>query len=221
MSQIFDLSSLPTDVDIDAAVSAAAAAVANGGLVVIPTDTSYALICDAFNPEAVSLLRAAKTQTEKPAIPVATGNRAAMDAIANFSELTNDLVSAFWPGPLTVITQSQPSVLLAVKDEDEALPVRIPNHPIALAVLNGIGPVAMTGAQSAGQEPLLTVEQAKAVVGDAATIYIDAGALSGLQSSVVVATGDNLRLVRTGALSLAQLRAVIPTVIDATASNKN
>lgn len=221
MSQIFDLTSAPTDGDLEAAVSAAATAVANGGLVVIPTDTSYALICDAFNPEAIALLRATKSQTENLAIPVAAGNRATIEAVAKISELAGDLVSAFWPGPLTVITQSQPSVLLAVKDDDAALPVRIPNNPIALAILNGIGPVAMTGAQKAGQEPVLELEQAKAVVGDAATVYIDGGILGGLQSSVVVATSENLRLVRAGTLSLAELRSVIPTIIDATASGNN
>ena len=221
MSQIFELTDASTDEELETAVSAAVAAVSNGGLVVIPTETSYALICDAFNPEAVALLRIAKSQEQSVTIPVGAGNRATMDGIATFSELANDLVSAFWPGPLTIVTQSQPSVLLAVKDEDAALAVRIPNHPVALAVLNAIGPVAMTGAQRAGEPPVLTVEQAKSVIGDAATIYIDGGQLHGSQSSVVVATGDNLRLVRVGALTLDQLRAVIPTVIDATASSKN
>jgi len=221
MSQIFELTNASTDEELETAVSAAAAAVSNGGLVVIPTETSYALICDAFNPEAVALLRMAKSQEQSVTIPVGAGNRATMDGIATFSELANDLASAFWPGPLTIVTQSQPSVLLAVKDEDAALAVRIPNHPVALAVLNAIGPVAMTGAQRAGEKPVLTVEQAKSVIGDAATIYIDGGQLHGSQSSVVVATGDNLRLVRVGALTLDQLRAVIPTVIDATASSKN
>jgi tRNA threonylcarbamoyl adenosine modification protein (Sua5/YciO/YrdC/YwlC family) len=221
MSQIFDLTDAFSDGELEAAVSAAVAVVGNGGLVVIPTDTSYALICDAFNPEAIALLRKAKSQDQSVAIPVGAGNRATIDGIASFSELGNDLASAFWPGPLTVITQSQPSVLLAVKDEDSALPVRIPDHPIAIAVLNAIGPVAMTGAQLAGQEPVSTIEQAKTAIGDAATIYIDGGQLRGTQSNVVVATGENLRLVRAGALTLEQLRAVVPTVIDATASSKN
>mgnify|MGYP000275835243 CR=1 FL=1 len=221
MSQIFQLSSAVNAEDLEAAVSAAAAAVANGGLVVIPTDTSYALICDAFNSEAVSLLRATKSQDQQIPLPVGAGNRATIDGIATLSELANDLANAFWPGPLTIITPSQPSVLLAVKDEDAALSVRVPNHPIAQAVLNGIGPVAMTGAQTAGQPQVLSMEQAKQNFGDAVTIYIDGGTLSAAPSSVVIATGDNLRLVRAGAISLDQLRAVIPTIIDATAASKN
>ena len=221
MSQIFDLTQSSADDALEAAVSAAAEAVSNGGLVVIPTDTSYALICDAFNPDAVGLLRAAKAQSQTVTIPVGAGNRATIDGIATFPELANDLVTAFWPGPLTVLTQTQPSVSLSVTDNDSALPVRIPNHPLAIAVLNAIGPVAMTGAQRAGEGPVLTIAAARSVIGDSATIYIDGGELSGLQSSVVIATGDNLRLVRAGALSLEQLRSVVPTVIDATASSKN
>jgi len=221
VSQIFDLTSSVSDAELDAAISAAANAVANGGLVVIPTDTSYALICDPFNPEAVALLRSAKSQDQSVTIPVGAGNRATIDGIATFSELANDLASAFWPGPLTVITQSQPSVLLAVKDEDAALPVRIPNHPIAQAVLNRIGPMAMTGAQTAGHEPVLTIDQAKEAIGDNATIYIDGGRLGGAHSSVVVAAGENLRLVRAGVIPLELLRAVVPSIIDATASSNN
>jgi len=221
MSQIFDLTNSASEADLAAAVSAAVAAVGNGGLVVIPTDTSYALICDAFNPEAVAALRSAKSQDQSVTIPVGAGNRATIDGIATFSELANDLASAFWPGPLTVITHTQPSVSLAVKAEDAALPVRIPNHPIAIAVLNAIGPVAMTGAQKVGGLPVLTIEQAKAEIGDDATIYLDNGKLTGSQSSVIVATGENLRLVRAGTLSIEQLRTVVPTIINATASTKN
>lgn len=221
MSQIFDLTNASNSEQLEAAVGAAAAAVGNGGLVVIPTDSSYALICDAFNPDAVALLRTAKSQDPGVTIPVGAGNRATIDGIATFSELANDLATAFWPGLLTVLTQTQPSVLLAVKDNDSALAVRIPNHPIAIAVLNAIGPVAMTGAQRAGEAPMSTMEAARAAIGDIATIYIDGGELSGLQSSVVAATGENLRLVRAGALSIEQLRSVVPTTIDATASGKN
>lgn len=221
MSQIFDLSGQPDESVIAEAVSSAAVAISNGELVVIPTDTSYAILCDAFNPTAVAKLRAAKNQDESVSVPVGAGNMATVDGVASFSELGRDLVNAFWPGSLTVLTKNQPSVHMAVKTADQALAVRIPNNPIAIAVLNATGPAAMTGAQLSGEKPTTTMSAVREIFGDAVTIYIDGGVLPGGQSSVVSALGENLRLVRAGDLSLTELRNVVPTLVDATKTGPN
>ena len=220
MSQIFTINSESSLAQIDEAASAVVNAVTSGGLAVIPTDTSYAVICDAFNPDAVALLRQAKQQPEQTPIPVGAGNRATIDGVATFSELANDLVCAIWPGALTVITKQQPSVNLAASSLEHGLSVRIPNHTLAQNILNAIGPTAMTGAQLAGQEPVTTIEAAKRALGDLVTTYVDNGTLPGTNSSVVDATGANLRLVRAGNLSLTMLRTVVPMIIDATASSQ-
>jgi len=220
VSQIFTINSESSPAQIDEAVSAVVNAVTSGGLAVIPTDTSYAVICDAFNPDAVVLLRRAKHQSEQTPMPVGAGNRATIDGVATFSELANDLVCAIWPGALTVITKQQPSVNLAASSLEYGLSVRIPNHTLAQNILNAIGPTAMTGAQLAGQEPVTTIEAAKRALGDLVTTYVDNGTLPGTTSSVVDATGANLRLVRAGNLSLTMLRTVVPMIIDATASSQ-
>ncbi|MBU6347964.1 MAG: L-threonylcarbamoyladenylate synthase [Actinomycetales bacterium] len=216
MSQIFDLSDQPDESVLAEAAAAAAVAISNSELVLIPTDTSYAIICDAFNPSAVAKLRGTKRQTESVSIPVGAGNMATVDGIASFSEVGRDLVDAFWPGSLTVLTKNQPSVQLAVKNADQALAVRIPNNPIAIAVLNATGPAAMTGAQLSGGKPTTTISAVREIFGDAVTIYIDGGVLPGGQSSLVSALGENLRLIRAGELSLDDLRKVVPTLVDAT-----
>ena len=218
MSQVFTLTASSTESDIEQAVSAAVNAVTNGGLVVIPTDTSYAIIADAFNVDAVKQLREAKGQSPTVPIPVGAATLATIEGIATLSNLARDLVSALWPSALTVLTKSQPSVTLAVGSIDSALATRIPNHPVALAVLGGIGPVAMTGAQLAGGSPVAHFDEVKAQLGDAITIYIDAGDLAGDYSSIVDTTGDYARLIRAGAVTLEQIRAVVPMVVDATAS---
>ena len=217
MSQIFTITSESKPTEIDEAVSAVVNAVTSGGLAVIPTDTSYAVICDAFNPDAVVLLRQAKQQSDQMPIPVGAGNRATIDGVATFSELSHDLVTAVWPGALTLVTKKQPSVNMAVCPEDFGLSVRIPNHVLAQTILNAIGPTAMTGAQVSGQAPIATIEQAQLALGDLVTTYVDGGTLPGTSSSVVDGSGPNLRLVRAGDLSLAQLRSVVPMIIDATA----
>ncbi len=218
MSQIFEVTLDSSPDLLDEVAEAAVKAVANGELVVIPSDSGYALICDAFSNEAVAKLRSLKQLPEGAPISVAAGNLATIDGIATFSQLARDLIGAFWPGPLTVLTSSQPSVNLAVKAEDVALAVQLPSNKIAQTVLNAIGPCAITGAQISGSEPVTTIAQVRANLGDSVTVYIDSGEVGDAASSVVSAVGDQLRLVRAGAVSLSELRQVIPMVVDATNS---
>lgn len=218
MSQVFKVDAQTSVADIATAVDAAVAAVKNGGLAVIPTDTSYAIICDAFNLNAITKLRMAKQQNPDVALPIAAGSIETIRGVANFSTLANDLASALWPGPLTVLTIAQDSLAWNIGQAGSALAVRVPHHDVAQSVLSGIGPSVMTGAQFVGGELVQTVEQAMATLGEAVEIYLDGGELSPEISTVIDATTDQVRMIRSGALSLAQIRQVMPLVIDATAS---
>lgn len=219
MSQIFNVTSDVSPRDVEAAVATAVDAVREGKLVVIPTDTSYAVICDAFNSGAINLLRIAKKQTSDVALPIAAGSIETIRGVANLSTLANDLAQAFWPGPLTLLTQAQDSLAWNLGGNGAALAVRVPHNDVAITVLNQIGPTVLTGAQAAGDSQIQNVEQAQLALGDSVAIYLDAGELSGTVSTVVDATTGNLRMIRSGSLSLAQLREVMPIVIDASASN--
>jgi len=216
MSKVFKVDSV--DADIQQAAQTAVSAVKNGGLVVIPTDTSYAVICDAFNIEAVNRLRLAKKQNSEIALPIAASSIETIRGVANLSTLANDLASALWPGPLTLLTISQDSLSWNIGQDGSALAVRVPHHEVAQLVISGIGPVIMTGAQLAGEPSVQTVEQAQAALGDLVDVYLDGGALSPRISTIVDATTDNVRMIRHGELSLSRIREVMPSVIDATAS---
>lgn len=216
MSKVFKVDSV--DADIQQAAQAAVTAVKNGGLVVIPTDTSYAVICDAFNFEAVTKLRLAKKQNSEIALPIAASSIETIRGVANFSTLANDLASALWPGPLTLLTISQDSLSWDIGQAGSALAVRVPHHEVAQMVISGIGPVVMTGAQLAGDTSVQTVEQAQTALGDLVDVYLDGGALSPGISTIIDATTENVRMIRNGELSLARIREVMPSVIDATAS---
>ena len=218
MSQVFKVDEQTSQADVLLAIESAVFAVQNGGLAVIPTDTSYALICDAFNDQAITKLRSAKKQTSEIALPIAAGSIETIRGVANFSTLANDLASALWPGPLTLLTAAQDSLAWNIGQAGWALAVRVPHHDVAQAVLSGIGPSVMTGAQLAGEVSVQTVEQAQAALSDLVDIYLDGGALSPRISTVIDATTDNLRLVRSGLLTLGQLREVVPSIIDASAS---
>jgi tRNA threonylcarbamoyl adenosine modification protein (Sua5/YciO/YrdC/YwlC family) len=219
MSQVFKVDSQASETEIQQGIEAAVTAVKNGGLAVIPTDTSYAVICDAFDTAAIAKLRSAKNQTSDISLPIAASSIETIRGVANLSTLANDLASAFWPGTLTVLTVAQDSLSWNIGQADSALAVRVPHHDVAQAVLSGIGPTVMTGAQLAGQVSVQTVEQAQAVLLDLVDVYLDGGALSPRISTVIDATTDNLRLIRTGQLTLGQLREVVPSIIDASASS--
>jgi len=219
MSEVFKVEKQASAADVQLAVDAAVMAVKNGGLAVIPTDTSYAVICDAFNAAAITKLRMAKKQVSDLALPVAAASLETIRGVANFSVAANDLACAFWPGSLTILTLAQDSLSWNLGQPGTALAVRVPHHEVALAVLREIGPTVMTGAQLARETAIQNVEQAKAALGELVDVYLDGGQLSGQISTVIDASTDQIRLIRKGALTLAQIRAVMPTVIDASASS--
>ena len=218
MSQLLKVDAQVSRAEIQLAVEAAISAVKAGGLAVIPTDTSYAVICDAFNLGAITKLRMAKKQNSDIALPIAAGSIETIRGVANLSTIANDLASALWPGPLTLLTVAQDSLSWNIGQAGSALAVRVPHHEVAQAVLAGIGPTVMTGAQSIGQAAVQTVEQAQAALSDSVDVYLDGGPLSPRISTVIDATTDHVRMIRSGELSLAQIRAVLPSVIDASAS---
>lgn len=219
MSDVFKLTG---EVEVDhAAFEEAISAVRSGQLVVIPTDTSYAVIADAFHPGAITLLRMAKQQLPGTSIPVGVASIEMAHGVARLSNLASDLANVFWPGPLTLLTHMQSSLSWPISDNRTALSIRVPQSEIATRVLTGSGPVAMTGAQLAGQSAIQDVEQAIAALGEKVAVYLDASNTShnldtNLVSSVVDATTNNLRLVRQGSITLEALRNVNPNVIDAT-----
>ena len=218
MSQVFKVDAKATEADIKLAVDAAISCVQAGGLAVIPTDTSYAVICDAFNVSAITKLRMAKKQTSDISLPVAAGSIETIRGVANLSVLANDLANVFWPGALTLLTVAQDSLSWNIGQAGSALAVRVPHHVVAQAVLAGIGPAVMTGSQIVGRPSVQTVEQAQNELADLVDVYLDGGALTPLNSTVLDATTDHVRMIRSGALSLEQIREVMPFVIDATAS---
>ena len=218
MSEVFKVDKQASVADAKLAVAAAVAAVKNGGLAVIPTETSYAVICDAFNTAAITKMRMAKKQVSDLALPVAAGSLETLRGVANFSVAANDLACAFLPGSLTILTVAQDSLSWNLGQPGTALAVRVPHHEVALAVLGEIGPTVMTGAQLAGEAAIQNVEQAQSALGKLVDVYIDGGQLTGEISTVIDATTDQIRLIRKGELTLEQIRAVMPTVIDASAS---
>jgi L-threonylcarbamoyladenylate synthase len=186
--------------------------VSRGGLLVLPTDTVYGIGCDAFTPPAVAALLAAKGRGRQAPPPVLVPDVRTLDGLAtDVPDVVRTLVDRFWPGGLTVILRSQPSLAWDLGETHGTVALRMPDQPAALALLRRTGPLAVSSANLTGRPAALTVQGAVDQLGDSVQLYLDAGPVpGGIASTIVDATGSGLRLVRLGAVGLDELREVAP-----------
>lgn len=190
----------------------AADAVRRGELVVLPTDTVYGIGTDAFSPDAVAELLAAKGRGRDMPVPVLVGSPRTLDGIATgLSPTARALVEAFWPGGLTLVARAQPSLRWDLGDTGGTVAVRMPLHPVAIELLTATGPMAVSSANISGKPPATTVDEAIEQLGEAVSVYLDGGP-SGepVPSTIVDVSGPVPRLLRAGALDVATLREVAP-----------
>jgi L-threonylcarbamoyladenylate synthase len=190
----------------------AAGAARRGELVVLPTDTVYGLGCDAFTADAVAALLEAKGRGRDMPVPVLIGSPAVLDGLAaGVTQRVRDLVEAFWPGPLTLVCQAQPSVTWDLGDSRGTVAIRMPLHPVAIELLRDVGPMAVSSANRSGHQPASTVDEAADQLGDVVSVYLDGGPSGeAVPSSIVDVTGPLPLLLRAGALDLETLRSVVP-----------
>lgn len=195
-------------------IAAAIDAVGRGDLLVMPTDTVYGIGADAFNDVAVTRLLAAKRRGRDMPVPVLIGSRRTVDGlVSTVSAEARDLMAAFWPGGLTVIMRQVPTLAWDLGDTDGTVALRMPLHPVALEVLNATGPMAVSSANLSGQAPAATAAEAAGQFGSSVAVYLEAGPGDDMVPSTIVdATGDVPVVIRTGAISLDELRTVVPTI---------
>ncbi|MFF1559643.1 L-threonylcarbamoyladenylate synthase [Streptomyces sp. NPDC058279] len=190
----------------------AASAVRRGELVVLPTDTLYGIGADAFSAEAVGDLLAAKGRGRDMPTPVLIGSPNTLHGlVTDFSEQAWELVDAFWPGALTIVAKHQPSLAWDLGETRGTVAVRMPLHPVAIELLTEVGPMAVSSANLTGHPAPEDCDAARAMLGDAVSVYLDGGPTPGIQpSSIVDVTGKVPVLLRAGALTAEQLREVVP-----------
>jgi len=185
--------------------------VANGELVVLPTDTVYGLGTDAFNIDAVAGLLAAKGRGRDMPVPVLVGSPRTLDGIAtDLSDDARALVEGFWPGGLTIVAWVAPSLQWDLGDTGGTVAVRMPLHPVALELLAATGPMAVSSANRSGQAAPTTVDEAIEQLGESVSIYLDGGPCGeAVPSTIVDVTGSVARVLRVGDVSVEALRGVV------------
>jgi tRNA threonylcarbamoyl adenosine modification protein (Sua5/YciO/YrdC/YwlC family) len=196
-------------------ISRAAVSVAEGLLVVLPTDAAYGVGCDAFSHGGIELLGQARGRWQAPPVLVAHGRT--LDGLAtDVSSAVRDLAEAFWPGGLTLLVHHQPSLSWDLGADSGTVALRMPLHPVALKLLEKTGPLAVTSANRPGTEHAavpLTYDQAWAALTTSVDVYLDAGTMVRTALSTVVDGTDvdsPPKVLRVGAVSLEAMRAVVP-----------
>jgi tRNA threonylcarbamoyl adenosine modification protein (Sua5/YciO/YrdC/YwlC family) len=214
------------------AVHRAVQALAEGDLVVFPTETVYGLAASALSPKAVERLLNAKHRRPGQALTLTLAHgEAASDYCPNLSVAASRLARRCWPGPLTlVLDASHPQSLLHQLPESvrqavapqRTVGLRVPDHPYLQAALRLIsGPLVLTSANVSGQADTVTAEQVVQALGDEVAIVLSDGRSKyGQASTVVRVDGNRLEILRPGVLTdSAVLRGASLVVLFACTGN--
>jgi L-threonylcarbamoyladenylate synthase len=183
------------------AIDLAAAALAAGQIVVVPTDSVYGIAADPTLPAAVARLFEAKGRPRSLTVPILAAALEAVDRLVELTEPARRVAERFWPGPLTIVLRRAPGLDWDLGEERETLAVRVPDDPVALALLERSGPLAVTSANRSGDETPRTCTEIRSIFGDQASVYLDAGpSPGGTPSTIVDLTGPTPKVLRKGAI---------------------
>ncbi len=195
-----------------------------GGLVLLPTETVYGLAADAGNALAVARLYEAKGRPSFNPLIAHVADLAAARRIALLDDRAEALALRFWPGPLTLVApvKADGGVCDLARAGLDTVAVRAPAHPVAQALLAAFGgPIVAPSANRSGRPSPTTLQDALAETGQAASAALDGGPCRvGLESTVVALLDGPARLLRPGAVTRAQIEAVIGPLAEAAADAK-
>ena len=182
----------------------------HGGLVAFPTDTVYGLAAPVFNADSIKRLYIVKRRDHSKAIAVLLSGAAQLDQVAvNINENALRLAEEFWPGPLTLIVPRHPA-LPKVLAPGYTIGVRVPNHPVALSLLNLAGPLAVTSANQSEKKNARSTREVMAQLNGRIHLILDGGKTpGGVPSTVVDCTTLEVTILRPGPLSTRKLQSAI------------
>jgi L-threonylcarbamoyladenylate synthase len=184
--------------DVIPGASAAAAVVAEGGVVLIPTESYYGLGVDPRQHAAVERVHDLKGRPDGLGLPVVCADWAQVDALVTIPEVFRVKLSRRWPAALSVVAPCRDRVAAG---RQGTLAVRLPGLAMLRALLYLVGPLTATSANRHGEPPCTEAEAALATLAGAADLVLDAGRLAGGAVSTIVDLGsDGGRVIRPGAV---------------------
>ena len=175
----------------------------NGGIVAFPTDTVYGLGAAASSHGATLKIYEAKRRPRRLALPLLVADVSQIPSVArDVPETAWLLAKHFLPGALTLVLYKSPSVSSLITGGSEKIAVRVPAHPIPIALLEGLNaPITGTSANLTGRPSPLTSREVYNQLGDSVDLIIDGECPGGVASTVIDITTDPIRILREGAIS--------------------
>ena len=198
----------------DESIQTALEILQRGGLVAFPTDTVYGVGALAFDGKAVESIYIAKDRPIEKAIPVLIGDADDMEKIGmDIPHIAYQLAARFWPGPLTCIVPKKPTLPQSVSATN-TVGVRVPDHEVTRTLLRAAGPMAVTSANISGQPSPSTAQEVLAQLGGRIDLILDGGTTpGGVPSTLVDCTGEEIRVLRQGPISLEEIKLKLSSPI--------
>ncbi len=198
-----------------AVIERAATLLREGEIVGFPTETVYGLGADAFQTVALERIFAAKGRPFSDPLIVHIADEHVLELLTTtIPERAKRLAQEFWPGPLTLILPRGPRVPYLVTAGLETVAIRMPRHPVALALIRALGsPVAAPSANRFMHVSPTTAQHALVDLGGRVPLILDAGPCEiGVESTVLDLCSETPRILRPGGVSLEALRTILPDV---------
>ncbi len=187
-----------------------------GGLVAFPTDTVYGLGANANLSQAVARVYQVKQRPQNMALPLLLANKSQISEVAKFvPPIAWLLADKFLPGALTIVLYKSNSVPDTITAGGVTIAVRIPAHPVPIALVQGLGtPIVGTSANLSGKPSALTADEVCSQFGDKVDLVIDGGRCpGGRESTIIDVTGEVPVILREGAISGEELRRVCGDIV--------
>jgi L-threonylcarbamoyladenylate synthase len=192
-------------------IADAVAAVLGGELIVFPTDTVYGVGAVPHDPAATARVFDVKRRPRDLTLPVLTASLEVAGTLARFDDRAERLANALWPGPLTlVLPRTRESLAWDLGGHAGTIGLRVPSHPLALAVLSAAGPLATTSANRSGAPPAGTCDELHAAFGDLVAVYLcQEVPLAGAVSTVLDLTHPDARMLRAGGVDAGHIAQLL------------
>lgn len=197
-------------------IALAARCIKAGELVAFPTETVYGLGADAFQPQAVEKIFLAKGRPPENPLLVHVSDMTQIERLsAAVPDTARKMMDRFWPGPLSIILPARPEVPDIVRGGGRGVGLRMPSHPVALALIKATGPLAAPSANLYGRPSPTSARHVEQDLDGKIAAVLDAGDTgAGLESTVIDLTGNNCRVLRRGGTSVAALEEFLGMKVD-------
>ncbi len=195
------------NVDLQNQIEQGIAILRCGGVIAYPTDTVYGLGASMDSAAAVEKVFLVKSRPRHLPLPVLVSNVSEIEKLAaSVSPTAYCLIKAFLPGALTLVLPASGKVPSYLKTRENTIALRIPAHPVPLALISGIGTAIVgTSANLSGYPNPLTGREVMEQLGDKIDLVIDGGRCSGTESTIIDVTGEIPVVVRQGTVSISEI----------------